>query len=63
MAAYAAPAGKMVVALVALTIWATLWLVPTLIDQISEWYQTKIACVEDTTSSKSDVIRSRNRCA
>jgi hypothetical protein len=54
----------LLVALVALTIWAALWFSPTLIDQISQWYQTYIACVEDTPSSKTlgDVIRSRHRC-
>lgn len=55
----------LLVALVALIIWAMLWFSPTLIDHIGDWYQTNIACVEDAPSWKTlgDVIRSRNRCA
>lgn len=55
----------LLVALVALTIWAVLWCSPTVIDHITKWYHTTIACVERAPSSSTlgDVIRSRNRCA
>ena len=48
--------------LLALTIWATLWFTPALIDKLSQWYQN-IECVEDVTSWKTlgDVIRGRIR--
>jgi hypothetical protein len=54
----------LLVALVAFTFWALLWLSPTLIDHVSQWYQTGFACVEDVPSPKTlgDVIRSRHRC-
>ncbi len=54
----------LLVALVAFTFWALLWFSPTLIDHVSQWYQTYFACVEDAPSSKTlgDVIRSRHRC-
>ena len=54
----------LLVALVALTIWAVLWLSPTLMDHITRGISTNIACVGDVTSSKTlgDVIRSRTRC-
>jgi len=54
----------LLVALVALTIWVVLWLSPTLIDHITQWYHANIACVEDSPSSKTlgDVVRSRSRC-
>lgn len=54
----------LLVVLFALTIWAVLWFTPTLMDNVSQWYRTYIACVEDAPSSKtlSDVIRSRHRC-
>jgi hypothetical protein len=55
----------LLVALVALTIWAVLWFSPTVIDHITQWYYTNIDCVEGAPSSKTlgDVIRSRSRCA
>jgi hypothetical protein len=51
----------LLIALVALTISAVLWFSPTLIDHVSQWYQTYIACVEDA-NTLGDVIRSRNLC-
>jgi hypothetical protein len=53
----------LLVAFLALTIWAALWFTPTLIDKLSQWYQ-RIECVEDATSWKTlgDVIRGRNPC-
>jgi hypothetical protein len=54
----------LLIALVGLTIWAVLWCSPTVVDQITQWYHSSIACIEDAPSSKTlgDVIRSRNRC-
>lgn len=52
------------VALVVLTMWAALRFSPPLIERVIEWYQTYIACVEDSPPAKTlgDVIRSRHRC-
>jgi hypothetical protein len=54
----------LLVALVVLTIWAALWVSPTIINHIGHWNQTNSACVEGGPLSKTlgDVIRSRNRC-
>jgi hypothetical protein len=51
----------LLIALVTLTISAVLWFSPTLIDHVSQWYRTYIACVEDV-KTLGDVIRSRNLC-